>query len=141
MGKNEVINGIKRREFLKNSARIVAGSVLLPVGTLPLFGAVEASPKEKTIPEILLNNGISMPMLGFGTHSLNGAACEQYVSEAISVGFRLFDTATIYGNEKAVGGGIKRSGIDRKKLFITSKVWVDDSGFESTKKALSLIHI
>lgn len=135
MRKNEFKNGIKRRDFLKNSARIVAGSVLLPMGTYPLLSAAEPFLKEKAVPEILLNNGVSMPMLGFGTHSLNGAACEQYVSEAISVGFRLFDTATIYGNEEAVGAGIKRSGIDRKKLFITSKVWVDDSGFESTKKA------
>ncbi len=135
MGKNEVKNGMKRREFLKNSSRFVAGSVLLPIGSYPLLSAVTPSLKEKSVPEILLNNGISIPMLGFGTHTLKGAACEQYVSEAISVGFRLFDTATIYGNEEAVGAGIKRSGINRKELFVTSKLWVDDSGFDSTIKA------
>lgn len=134
MDQNDRSTGIRRREFLKNSAGIVAGSVLLPLGSFPLLSAFKPA-KETPVPKTLLNNGVSMPMLGFGTHSLKGAACEQYVSEAISVGFRLFDTATIYGNEEAVGNGIKRSGINRKELFVTSKVWVDDSGYESTIKA------
>nr|MDA3823931.1 aldo/keto reductase [Bacteroidales bacterium] len=66
---------------------------------------------------------------------LNGSTGAKYVSEAISVGYRLIDTAHIYGNEEAVGEGIKLSGINREELFITSKLWVDDAGYESTKKA------
>ena len=76
-----------------------------------------------------------MPRLGFGTNTLKGAIGIRCVSDAISVGYRLIDTAHIYGNEEVVGEGIKQSGINRKELFITSKLWVDDSGYESTKKA------
>ncbi|MCA1759105.1 MAG: aldo/keto reductase, partial [Bacteroidales bacterium] len=76
-----------------------------------------------------------MPVLGFGTLYLNEALGEKSVANAISLGYRLIDTATIYGNEEAVGAGIKRSGIDRKELFVTSKVWVDDSGYEKAKIA------
>ena len=76
-----------------------------------------------------------MPILGFGTNTLKGDIGINAVADAISLGYRLIDTATIYGNEQFVGQGIKKSGIDRKELFITSKLWVDDSGYESTKKA------
>ena len=76
-----------------------------------------------------------MPILGFGTNTLKGATGVRCVSEAISVGYRLIDTAHIYGNEESVGEGIKQSGVKREALFITSKLWVDDSGYESTKKA------
>ena len=76
-----------------------------------------------------------MPILGFGTLNLNGELGERCVADAISLGYRLIDTATIYGNEESVGAGIKKSGIDRKELFVTSKLWVDDSGYENAKKA------
>jgi 2,5-diketo-D-gluconate reductase A len=76
-----------------------------------------------------------MPFLGFGTNTLNGSTCERCVNDAISVGYRLIDTATIYGNEEFVGAGIRQSGIERKELFITSKLWVDDSGYDNAKKA------
>ena len=76
-----------------------------------------------------------MPVLGFGTLYLNGEIGERCVADAISLGYRLIDTATIYGNEAAVGSGIRVSGFDRRKLFVTSKVWVDDYGYEPTKKA------
>ncbi len=76
-----------------------------------------------------------MPVLGFGTHSLTGPACICSVSEAISAGFRLIDTAMIYGNEAFIGQSIAQSGIKRESLFITSKLWVDDSGYEKTTKA------
>ncbi|WP_424299454.1 aldo/keto reductase [Eudoraea sp.] len=89
------------------------------------------------MPTVLLNNGISMPRLGFGTNTLKGAIGTRCVSDAISVGYRLIDTAHIYGNEEAVGEGIRQSDINRKELFITSKLWVDDSGYESTKKAFN----
>ena len=74
-------------------------------------------------------------MIGFGTNTLKDDIGINAVADAISLGYRLIDTATIYGNEQFVGQGIKKSGIDRDKLFITSKLWVDDSGYESTKKA------
>lgn len=84
----------------------------------------------------ILNNGVEMPMLGFGVFQItNTEECENAVYEAIKIGYRLIDTAASYGNEVAVGKAIKRSGIDRKELFITTKLWVQDSGYENTKKA------
>lgn len=76
-----------------------------------------------------------MPRLGFGTNTLTGEVGERSVFDAISVGYRLIDTAHVYGNEEAVGAGIKKSGIQRDELFVTSKLWVDFAGYESTKKA------
>ncbi|WP_431242197.1 aldo/keto reductase [Flavobacterium sp. P21] len=86
------------------------------------------------IPDIKLNNGLKMPILGFGTYGLSGEVCQRSVADAITSGYRLLDTAKVYGNEEAVGKGIKQSGIDRKKLFVTSKLWVDDAGYENAKK-------
>ena len=76
-----------------------------------------------------------MPALGFGTLDLNDTVGINSVAQAILLGYRFFDTATIYGNEEAVGKGIKKSGINRKKLFISTKLWVSDMGYENTKKA------
>jgi 2,5-diketo-D-gluconate reductase A len=135
MDKKNQPKQIKRREFLQTSAKFAASTVVLSFGSYSLMGAVGSAKTENSIPNILLNNGITMPLLGFGTYSLRDALCTKCVSEAISVGYRLFDTATIYGNEEFVGAGIKQSGINREELFITSKVWVDDSGYEGTKKA------
>jgi len=126
---------LKRRKFLQMGTAFAASAIFLPLSASKVFGALNYNSGEKSLPEVMLNNGIPMPMLGFGTHSLKGSDCEQYVSEAISVGYRLIDTATIYGNEEFVGAGIKKSKIERKKLFVTSKLWVDDSGYETTKKA------
>lgn len=86
-------------------------------------------------PKQTLNNGVSMPILGFGTLYLTDSIGERCVAEAISVGYRLLDTGKIYGNEEAVGKGIKKSGIKREELFVTTKVWVSDMGYENTKKA------
>ena len=127
--------GIKRREFLKTSAKFTASTVVLSLGGFSLLHAASSSAIENSIPTVSLNNGIKMPMLGFGTNTLTGPTGERCVSEAISVGYRLIDTAKIYGNEEFVGAGIKQSGIKREELFITSKLWVDDSGYETTKKA------
>ncbi|PIY10872.1 MAG: 2,5-diketo-D-gluconic acid reductase [Flavobacteriaceae bacterium CG_4_10_14_3_um_filter_33_47] len=128
------INVIKRREFLKSSAKVTAATMLMGIGSSKLF-AFSFAPLKNSVPAVTLNNGILMPRLGFGTNTLKGAMGTQSVSDAISVGYRLIDTAHIYGNEEAVGEGIKQSGIDRKELFITSKLWVDFAGYESTKKA------
>jgi len=129
------INGVKRREFLKKSTLFAAATMFMGLGSSKLFGALNYTLKKNSIPTVRLNNGIQMPMLGFGTNTLNGLTCVRSVSDAISVGYRLIDTAHVYGNEEFVGEGIKQSGIKREELFITSKLWVDDSGYESTKKA------
>ncbi|KAF2081024.1 aldo/keto reductase [Flavobacterium sharifuzzamanii] len=86
------------------------------------------------MPDVKLNNGLKMPILGFGTYGLSGEVCQKSVVEAISSGYRLIDTAKVYGNEVEVGKAIKQSGIDRKQLFVTSKLWVDDAGYENAKK-------
>lgn len=129
------INGVKRREFIKRGATLAAATWLLGSGSSKLFGAFRYSPLTSSIPTVALNNGLAMPMLGFGTNSLNDTTCVRCVSDAIAAGYRLIDTATVYRNEEYVGEGIKKSGINRQELFVTSKLWVDDSGYESTKKA------
>lgn len=77
---------------------------------------------------VKLNNDVSMPLLGFGVFQVDDLeVCEQAVTDAINAGYRLFDTAAIYGNEEAVGRAIKKSGIPRDQFFITSKMWVTDT--------------
>lgn len=84
-----------------------------------------------------LNNSIQMPSNGFGVFQINDQTqCEQCVVDAIEAGYRLIDTASVYGNEEAVGRAIKRCGIPREELFITSKLWVQDAGYEKTKQAI-----
>jgi len=86
---------------------------------------------------VKLNNGIEMPQLGFGVFQVTDLdQCEQAVVDAIASGYRLIDTAAAYQNEAAVGRAIKRSGIDRKELFITSKLWVSDANYERAKKGI-----
>ena len=85
---------------------------------------------------ITLNNGIKMPRLGFGVYQINDLAqAQEVVENGLEVGYRLVDTAQIYGNEQAVGDAIKHSEIDRKDIFVTSKIWVDDYGYDQTLKA------
>lgn len=85
---------------------------------------------------VKLNNGVEMPLLGFGVFQVPDAAeCEKVVSEALDAGYRLIDTAAAYFNEEAVGKAIARSGIKREELFITTKLWIQDAGYENTKKA------
>ncbi len=135
MEKKEHKKGINRREFLQTGAKVTAAAMFTGLGTTSLFGAVNSRMPGANIESVTLNNGARMPILGFGTLYLTGEVGEKCVADAISQGYRLIDTATIYGNEEAVGAGIKRSGIDRKELFVTSKVWVEDSGYEKAKKA------
>ncbi|SIR35582.1 2,5-diketo-D-gluconate reductase A [Aeromonas sp. RU39B] len=83
-----------------------------------------------------LNNGVVMPMLGFGVYQMSDAAeCEAAVSEALRVGYRLIDTAASYGNEEAVGRAIAKSGIAREEIFVTTKLWLTDAGQEKTRRA------
>ncbi|WP_321376248.1 aldo/keto reductase [uncultured Draconibacterium sp.] len=126
---------MKRREFIRVGASFAAGAGLVGLGTTKLFATNSNSVAQTTIENVTLNNGVQMPILGFGTLYLNDEKGAQCVADAISLGYRLIDTATVYGNEEAVGTGIKKSGIDRKELFVTSKVWVDDSGYEKAKVA------
>lgn len=134
MDLNKHSNNMKRRDFIRTGAGFTATTFVLGLGTTKLFGTPVPNPAT-SIESVKLNNGVLMPRLGFGTLYLTDELGIQCVSDAISLGYRLIDTATVYGNEAAVGGGIKKSGIDRKELFVTSKMWVDDYGYESGKKA------
>ena len=82
-----------------------------------------------------LNNGVKIPCVGYGTFRTPADVAEQAVKEAIETGYRHIDTAAVYGNEEAVGKGIKDSGIKREDLFVTSKLWNTNRGYEQTKKA------
>ena len=86
--------------------------------------------------KIVLNNGVEMPILGFGVFQIEDLAeCERSVRDAIDVGYRLIDTAASYGNEEAVGNAIRASGVPRNELFVTTKLWIADTGYEKTKRA------
>lgn len=85
----------------------------------------------------ILNNGVEMPVLGFGVYQVDEAICERCVSEALAAGYRSIDTAAAYMNERAVGRAVCRSGIPRGELFITTKLWVQDAGYESAKRAFA----
>ena len=86
--------------------------------------------------KVTLNNGVEMPILGFGVYQMTDEKeCEQSVYNALTTGCRLIDTAASYLNEEAVGRAIKRSGVPREEMFITTKLWVQDTGYERTKKA------
>ncbi|NIF07491.1 aldo/keto reductase [Chryseobacterium sp. Tr-659] len=87
-------------------------------------------------PVVTLNNGVEIPALGFGVWQMdNLKECEDAVIKAIQTGYRMIDTAAIYQNETAVGAAVKNSGVGRDELFITSKVWVQDHGYEKAKSA------
>ena len=85
---------------------------------------------------ITLNNGVKMPLLGFGVFQVpEPAECEKAVSAALKAGYRLIDPAAAYFNEEAVGRAVAKSGIKREELFITTKLWIQDAGYENAKKA------
>ena len=87
---------------------------------------------------VKLNNGLEMPILGFGVYQIQDYdEYKKAVLNAIETGYRLIDTAASYKNEKAVGDAIKESGINRKELFITTKLWIQKNGYEDTKKAFN----
>lgn len=95
-------------------------------GTQPDTGAA---------PTVTLNNGVTMPILGLGVFQMNAEECERSVSDAIQAGYRLFDTASAYGNEEALGEAVRQSGVPREQLFVTTKLWVTDATYEKTKPA------
>jgi 2,5-diketo-D-gluconate reductase A len=85
---------------------------------------------------VTLNNGVKMPLLGFGVFQVTDLPeCERSVLDAIQTGYRLIDTAASYGNEEAVGNALRQSGVARKDLFITTKLWIQSNGYDGTKKA------
>lgn len=86
---------------------------------------------------VTLNNGVQMPILGYGVYQISDQAeCEKCVLDAISVGYRSIDTAQAYRNEEAVGRAIKKSGVPREELFITTKVWISNAGYEQAKASI-----
>jgi 2,5-diketo-D-gluconate reductase A len=88
------------------------------------------------VPSVTLNNGVEMPILGFGVFQIpDPEECERSVADALAVGYRLIDTAAAYGNEEAVGKAIKASGIPREEIFVTTKLWIQDQGEDRAKAA------
>lgn len=85
---------------------------------------------------VTLNNGIKMPILGYGVYQVTNDECERCVLDAIDVGYRHIDTAQSYGNEEAVGNAVKKCGVPREELFLTTKVWVSNGGYEKAKGSL-----
>ncbi len=88
---------------------------------------------------VKLNNGIEMPLLGFGVFQIpDNTECERVVTDALAAGYRLIDTASAYFNEEGVGKAIAKSGIKREELFVTTKLWIQDAGYENAKKAFQV---
>ena len=85
---------------------------------------------------VTLNNGVKMPQLGYGVYQVTKEECERCVLDALSVGYRSIDTAQSYFNEEEVGRAIEKSGIDRKEIFLTSKVWIEHFGYEECRKSV-----
>ena len=85
---------------------------------------------------VTLSNGVEMPMLGYGVYQVDPAECERCVADALSVGYRMVDTAQAYGNEQGVGNAVKRSGLSRGELFLVTKVWISNAGYERAKASI-----
>ncbi len=82
---------------------------------------------------VTLNNGVKMPILGYGVYQIEAKECQRCVEEALEVGYRHIDTAASYGNEREVGAAIRASGLKREEVFVTSKLWVNDVSEEGQK--------
>ena len=85
---------------------------------------------------VKLSNGVEMPVLGYGVYQVTPEECERCVSDALSVGYRMIDTAQAYFNEEGVGNAVKKSGIPRDELFIVTKVWISNAGYEKAKASI-----
>ncbi|MBD5312570.1 MAG: aldo/keto reductase [Bacteroides sp.] len=86
--------------------------------------------------KVILNNGVEMPIIGYGVYQVDPAECERCVSDALKVGYRMIDTAQAYHNEEGVGAAVKKSGIAREDLFLVSKVWISNYGYEKAKASI-----
>lgn len=122
---------MNRRQFMQAGA---ASALFLKLGGLKSLGASIAGAPENSVPWVTLNNGLKMPRLGLGTMTLRGELGVRCVADALSLGYRLIDTAMIYNSEVAVGEGLRQSGVRREDVFITSKLWKTDMGYEQAKK-------
>ena len=85
---------------------------------------------------VTLNNGVVMPQIGYGVYQVSPAECERCVSDALSIGYRMIDTAQAYNNEEGVGAAVKKSGIARDELFLVSKIWISNYGYEKAKASI-----
>lgn len=85
---------------------------------------------------VKLNNGVEMPQMGYGVYQVSPAECERCVSDALKVGYRMIDTAQAYHNEEGVGNAVRHSGIDRGEIFIVSKIWISNYGYEKAKASI-----
>ena len=85
---------------------------------------------------VRLNNGVEMPILGYGVYQVTPEECERCVLDAISVGYRSIDTAQAYYNEEGVGNAVRKCGVPREELFITTKVWISNGGYEKAKASI-----
>lgn len=85
---------------------------------------------------VILSNGVEMPIIGYGVYQVDPAECERCVSDALKVGYRMIDTAQAYHNEEGVGAAVAKSDIDRKDLFLVSKVWISNYGYEKARKSI-----
>ena len=85
---------------------------------------------------VTLNNGVKMPVLGYGVYQIEPAECERCVLDAVSAGYRLIDTAQAYHNEEGVGNAVRKCGIPREELFITTKVWISNAGYDKAKVSI-----
>lgn len=95
--------------------------------------------RKQPMQHVVLNNGVEMPILGFGVYQVpDPAECERSVRDAIDTGYRLIDTAAAYNNEEAVGQAIRKSNVSREDLFITTKLWIQTNGYDDTLKAFEL---
>ena len=130
-----------RRRFLAAGAGLLAAPMLMGGGGARAAargggsaGAARFRPGAATR-TVTLNNGVEMPALGFGTYQMRGEECERSVIEAIETGYRLIDSAAAYRNEEAVGSAVRKSGVPREELFVTTKLWVSDATYEGAKAA------
>lgn len=123
----------ERREFIANSAKLGALALVGVSGLSSFTFGAEAKGAKMEI--MTLNNGVKMPILGLGTSRMKGKECQKAVTDALSVGYRAFDTAQMYGNEKEVGNAIKKSGLKREDIFITTKL-SSGTSYEATKKSI-----
>ncbi len=88
-----------------------------------------------TVPKLCLNNGVEIPQLGFGVFKVPSGETKEVVLKALETGYRHIDTATLYGNETEVGAAVRESGLDRDEVFVTTKVWNEDQGYDATMRA------
>lgn len=85
---------------------------------------------------VTLNNGVQMPKLGYGVYQVSNQECERCVLDAVSAGYRSIDTAQSYGNEEAVGSAVEKCGVPRQQLFLTTKIWISNAGYENAKASI-----